>query len=98
LVFERRWDGEVVVCRVELRAWWNDLIDPVEDVLAQLDVRAGEEILEVFGLPGADEDRRDGGVRPDECRGQVRQRHSHLVGKFGELVDGFQFRLVCRYR
>jgi hypothetical protein len=55
-------EAEVVVCRVDFGAGRNDVVDPVEDVVAQFHVRAGQKILEVLGCAGADEDRRDRGM------------------------------------
>jgi hypothetical protein len=37
----------------------NDLVDAVEHIVTQHDVGAGQEIVELFGCPGSDDDRGD---------------------------------------
>jgi hypothetical protein len=58
--------------------------------MPQFHVRAGQQVIELLGLPGADQDGSDGRVGPDERGGQVRQRHSRLGGHLGELGHGLR--------
>jgi hypothetical protein len=70
-------DAEVV----EFDARWDDLVDAVEDVVVELDVGAGEEIVEVSGSALADEHRGDGRVGTREGHCQVRKRQAGLGGQ-----------------
>src|SRR5450432_1107041 len=85
---QRRWCRAVVVCRVELRARRHDLVDAVENVVAQYDVRAGQQILKLLGGSGPDEHRRDRRVRSHERDGEVGQWHPRLGRYLRELLNG----------
>jgi hypothetical protein len=46
-----------VVGGLQLRARWDGLVDPVEDLVAHDDVRPGGEVIELLGRARPDDDR-----------------------------------------
>jgi hypothetical protein len=79
---------------VEVDARWDDLVDAVEDVVIEVGVGGGEEIVEVFGSARSDEYGGDGRVATSEGHCQVRQREPGVGGQRAQLDGGGQLSLV----
>ena len=73
--------GEAHVAGVEVDAGRDDLVDAVEHVVGEHHVGAGQQVVELLGRAGSDDDRGDRRVGPHERGGQVGQREARLGGQ-----------------
>jgi hypothetical protein len=68
------------VVRPRTARWPDDLVDPVENVVGEQDLRAGKEVVKVLHGAGPEEGAGYAGVGDGECHGQVGHRQPCLVG------------------
>src|SRR3982074_2425409 len=80
LVDDGRGWVDVEVVGVQIDAGRNDVVDLVEEVIAEFHVYASEEIGEVLRAARANQHRTDRGVRADEGDGQMCERQPDFGG------------------
>jgi hypothetical protein len=80
-----------------VRAGRHDLIDLVEDLIGEHDIHCHEEIVELFHGAGTEQCARDARMSNGERHGQMRHRHSGLLGKRDEPLDGVEAALVAEH-
>src|ERR1035437_5706318 len=80
----------------DVSAGRDDLIDPVEDLVSERDVEAGEQVVEL--LHGVRPEERAGHARMSdrERHGEVCHRQSRLFGEWNELFHGVEPALVVQ--
>ena len=88
--------GQVVVRRVDLGTGRHDLVDPVQHVLAQLHVRARQQVIELLRQARADQDGGHRRVGPDERGGQMGERSPASAASLVSCADGLLPGLIGR--
>nr|WP_232303719.1 hypothetical protein [Pseudofrankia sp. DC12] len=76
----------------------DDLVDPVENVVGECDVEAGEQAVEVVHGARPEERAGDARVSDRERHGEVGQRQAHLGGEREVPLDGVEAALVVDVR
>src|SRR3954454_5019510 len=82
---------------IDVQSRRDDLVDPVEDVVAERHVRRGELGLQVLHRPRADDRRRHRGMADDEGERHLDERDARLLGQDRQLLDGIHLALVLRH-
>jgi hypothetical protein len=87
--------GQVgLVERADVGAGRDDLVDPVEDLVGQCDVEAGEQVVELLHRVRPEERACHARMSDRERHRKVGQRQTCLLGERDELLDGIETTLA----
>jgi hypothetical protein len=85
---ECRRDVGGLIGRADVGAGWDDLVDPVEDLVGQADLDTGEQVIELLHRSRPEDRARDSRVGDREGHREVRYRQARLLGEWDDLLDG----------
>jgi len=97
-VLEGRGQVGGLVGRADVGAGRDDLVDPVEDLVGERDVDAGEQVIELLHRARPDEGAGHAGMGDRERHREVRHRQARLLRDRDELLDGVEPALVTEAR
>jgi len=93
-ILEGRWQVGLVE-RADVGAGRDDLVDPVEDLVGERDIGAGQQVVELLHRVRPDDRAGYAGMGDREGQREVRHRQAGFFGERDELLDGVDPALVA---